>query len=161
MGFAGWDYIAKCPLWERFKKLTDYIPKLEDIEYGKVFPEKQTGDGSLERPFQMPYMVFADVVCELEEDVYRFERENPQYGLARYHSIFEEHGIEWNDESMEKFDVTRAEEKVVLALILGAFRAERFCGGALKSFLEKGCIQKWLKRLEEIDNEAIKREGMY
>ena len=62
---------------------------------------------------------------------------------------------------MEKFDVTRAEEKVVLALILGAFRAERFCGGALKSFLEKGCIQKWLKRLKEIDNEAIKREGMY
>ena len=49
----------------------------------------------------------------------------------------------------------------MLALILGAFRAERFCGGALKSFLEKGCIQKWLKRLEEIDNEAIKREGMY
>ena len=144
-----------------FKKLTDYIPKLEKIEYGKVFPEKQTGDGSLERPFQMPYMVYADVVCELEEDVYRFERGNPQYGLARYHSIFEEQGIEWSEESMEKFDVTQAEAKVVLALILGAFRAERFCGGALKSFLEKGCVQKWLKRLEEIDDETIKREGTY
>lgn len=41
----------------------------------------------------------------------------------------------------------------VLALILGAIRAERFCSGALNSFLEQGCIDKWLTRLKEIEKD--------
>lgn len=96
---------------------------------------------------------------ELEKEIYRFERENPQYRLERYHDIFKEHNIEWNSESMESVDVSEVDAKVVLALILGAFRAERFCSGALKDFLKKGCIQRWLERLKEIDEEVMVKEG--
>jgi len=34
---------------------------------------------------------------------------------------------------------------------MGAVRAERFCDGALKEFVENGSITKWLERLKEID----------
>ena len=38
-----------------------------------------------------------------------------------------------------------------MALLMGAVRAERFCDGALKEFVENGSITKWLERLKEID----------
>jgi len=52
---------------------------------------------------------------------------------------------------MHDVDVTEFDEKSVLALIMGAVRAERFCDGALLAFFEDGCILKWLKRLKDID----------
>ena len=138
---------------EGFQTLTDYIPKLENIEYGKVYPEKQTGDGSLENPFQMPHVIYHDVVYALENDIYSFEESHPHYELKSYHSILEKHNIKWSEVEMENADVSDMEAQGVLALLLGIFRAERFCDGAIKSFLEKGCIQKWLMRLKEIDEE--------
>lgn len=39
----------------------------------------------------------------------------------------------------------------VMALLMGAVRAERFCDGALKEFVENGSITKWLERLIERD----------
>ena len=137
-----------------FRPLTDYIPKLQGIDYGKWYPEEQTGDGTIEKPFQMPYVVYPDVIYELEKDVYLFEKRNPQYELKTYQSTLTEHNIEWSDRAMASVDVSNLDAKVVLALLLGAFRAERFCDGAIKDLLEKGCIQKWLERLKEIEELA-------
>ena len=92
------------------------------------------------------------MIYDLEKDIYLFEKKNPQYELNAYRSTLKENNIEWSDESMESVDVSDREAKVVLALLLGVFRAERFCDGAIKEFLETGCIQKWLERLKEIDN---------
>lgn len=136
-----------------YQLLTDYIPKLQDIDYGKWCPEKQKGDGTIEKPFQMPYVVYPDIIYDLEKDMYLFEKRNPQYELNIYRSILKEHGIEWSDEAMERVDVSNLDAKVVLALLLGVFRAERFCAGAIKDFLEKGCIQNWLERLKAIDEQ--------
>lgn len=135
-----------------YQLLTDYIPKLQGIESGKWYPERQAGDGTIENPFQMPYVVYPDVIYELEKDIYLFEKRNPQYELNAYQSTLKEHNIEWSDEAMENVDVSNLEAKVVLALLLGIFRAERFCDGAIKDFLEKGCIQRWLERLKEIED---------
>lgn len=142
-----------------YKLLTDYIPKLRGIEYGKRCPEKQTGDGTVEKPFQMPYVEYPEVIYALERDIYLFEEQNPHYEMKAYHSTLVEHNIDWGDQAMENVDVSNLEAKVVLALLLGAFRAERFCGGAIKEFLEKGCIQRWLERLKEIENQAVLKEG--
>jgi len=68
-----------------YEYLTDYIPQIKDIEYGKRYPEKQMGDGSLEHPFQMPFIIYNDIVDGLVREVYRFEEEHPEYGLNRYH----------------------------------------------------------------------------
>lgn len=137
-----------------YKLLTDYIPKLQGIDSGKWYSERQIGDGTIEKPFQMPHVVYPEVIYRLEDDIYTFEKKNPQYQLKAYHSIFAEYGIEWSDHSMENVDVSELDAKVVLALLLGAFRAERFCDGAIKDFLEKGCIQRWLERLKEIDEKS-------
>jgi len=44
-------------------------------------------------------------------------------------------------------------EQCVMALIMGAARAERFCDGALLGSFNSGCIAKWLIRLKNIDKE--------
>lgn len=138
---------------EVYKGLTDYLPRIKDIEFGKWYPEKQTGDGSLERPFQMPFVVYDDIVEGLIREVYHFEKEHPEYGLNRYNEILEKHHIEWGDQAMTAADVSNMDGQGVMALLLAAIRAERFCDGALLDFLKKGCIQKWLERLEELDNQ--------
>lgn len=136
---------------QEFKSLTDYIPKLQSSDTGKWYPENQSGDGSTEKPLQMPFVVYSDVIRELEKEMYRFDKEHPQYNLKEYRSILEECGVG----NLQTFDVTNAEEKVVLALILCVFRTERFCDGTIKEFLGNGCILRWLERLKEIDEERI------
>ena len=73
--------------------------------------------------------------------------------LHNYGAILEANGIEWGTRSMEAANVSNMDAQVVLALLLGAIRAERFCDGALLGFLESGAILRWLKRLQEIDSE--------
>ena len=41
--------------------------------------------------------------------------------------------------------------KTVLALLIGAIRADRFCEGALLGFMKSGAIQRGLVRLKELD----------
>lgn len=132
---------------KNFKSLTDYIPKLQSTDTGKWYPEKQSGDGSVEKPLQMPFVVYQNTIRELEKEMYQFDKEHPQYNLKEYRSILEKSGAS----TLETFDVTNAESKAVLALILCVFRTERFCDGTIKEFLENGCILRWLKRLKEID----------
>lgn len=139
---------------EVYKTLTDFLPQIKDIDYGKWHPEKQVGDGSMERPFQMPFVVYTDVVEQFIKAVYRFEKEHPEYGLNRYHQILEKYSIEWSNDSMANADVTEMDGQGVMALILAAIRAERFCDGALLDFLKRGHIQKWLERLVELDKES-------
>lgn len=134
-----------------FDSLTSFIPRLKGIEYAELYPKQQTGDGSLENPYQMPYYAYANAVTEFEEEVYKFEKEHPEFQLNQYIDLMLVYGLKWDEEFMTKADVSKMNGQAVMALILGAIRADRFCEGALKSFLESGCIGKWLGRLQEID----------
>lgn len=49
---------------------------------------------------------------------------------------------------MTNVNIDELNGQAVLALIMGAVRAERFCSGALEGFLQNGSIIKWLKRLK-------------
>ena len=75
------------------------IPILQNIEYGKWYPEKQTGDGTLEKPFQMPYVEYPEVIYALERDIYLFEERNPHYELKAYHSTLVGNNIDWGDQA--------------------------------------------------------------
>ena len=55
---------------------------------------------------------------------------------------------------MSKADVTDMSSRTVMALILGAIRADRFVEGTLLKFLDEGHIMKWLLRLKRIDEGA-------
>lgn len=134
-----------------YSSLISFIPHLRGGEYGEVYPKQKSGGGSMEKPYQMPYFVYSDAVDEFEKAVYKFEEEHPEFHLNQYMDIMLLNGLKWDEESMAKADVSQMSGQGVLALILGAIRAERFCSGTLNSFLEQGFIDRWLMRLQEIE----------
>ena len=87
-----------------------------------------------------------------EDDVLKFVDAHPEMELSCYYDVLEKNGLAWNSDIMEKADVANASGQLVMALIVGAIRAERFCDGALLSFWENGCMVKWLERLKQIDD---------
>ena len=112
----------------------------------------------------MPFVNYSRLVREVEDAIYDFEQMHPEYGLNRYSSILEANGIEWGMDSMSAKDVSVLDGKCIMAMLMGAVRAERFCDGALLGFFKKGCIKKWLERLKEIDeleSVCVRRESDY
>ena len=59
--FDKWDLLRYQSVDDRlipsniYDSLISFIPRLKNIEYAKLYPEQQTGDGSIEHPFQMPF----------------------------------------------------------------------------------------------------------
>lgn len=88
--FDKWDLLSYQSVDDRlvpsniYDSLISFIPRLKDIEYAKLYPEQQTGDGSIEHPFQMPFYIYADVVREFEKEVYKFEKDHPEFQTSVY-----------------------------------------------------------------------------
>lgn len=53
---------------------------------------------------------------------------------------------------MKRADVSTFDGKTVMALLLSAVRAERFCDGVLLGLCKDGSVIKWLERLKELDD---------
>lgn len=107
-------------------------------------------DGTSEHPIQLPFVGYSEMVNNFLHDIYIFEQSNKDMELTRYGDILKENGIEWGLESMKKADTSNLDAQCVLALIMGAVRAERFCDGALLDYFKTGCILKWLEKLNSI-----------
>ncbi|MDY6305052.1 MAG: DUF6508 domain-containing protein [Oribacterium sp.] len=135
-----------------YEKLTAYIPRLQSDEFGKWFIDTKN-DGTPEHPYQMPYVDYTRTIRGLVGEIYDFMDNHPEFGLNRYQDILKENGLEWSTDSMSTADVSGLDGKAVMALLLGADRAERFCDGALLRFCKNGSILRWLTRLQEIDAE--------
>ena len=133
-----------------FEELVGLIHKIKDDSIGEWIVDKEN-DGTPEHPIQMPFVVYSRVVRQFERVVYNFEEEHPEFELNRYGSILERYDIKWETQSMSTVDVSKMDGQGVMALIMAAVRAERFCDGALKEFFENGSIEKWLCRLKEIE----------
>ena len=109
-------------------------------------------DGTPENPIQMPYVEYSQVVRRFMHDIYSFQENHPEYGLNRYGDILRENNLEWGKESMQKADISVLDGKCIMALLVGAVRADRFNEGTLLSFFDSGTIAKWLFRLKELDS---------
>ena len=129
-----------------FDILTKYISLIQADHIGEWVVDKEN-DGTVDHPIQMPFVGYSEMVHNFINDVYIFEENNKDMNLTHYKDILQDNGLEWGAESMENTDVSNLNEQCVLALIMGAVRAERFCDGALLSFFKSGCILKWLERL--------------
>jgi len=136
---------------KKFRALTKYIKVFENKEYGKWFVDTEN-DGSKEHPKQWPFVMYGKDVLRFEDDLYNFCKVHEEYEHWQYYTVLEEKGIRWDYNDMANADVSDFDEKYVICLLIAAVRAERFCDGALLRFLKDGLIQRWLKRLEEIDN---------
>jgi hypothetical protein len=135
-----------------YEALTDLLPSLAADNYGEWIVDKEN-DGTPEHPIQWPFVNYGEAVVHLEKEIYRFDKEHPDFDLKRYGDILNASGIEWSTESMKRADVSSLDGKTVMALLLGAVRAERFCDGALLGFCKDGSVIKWLERLKELDED--------
>ena len=138
--------------WSMFETLTSLIPRLENERGFGERPADCGHAGTPDDPICLPSMEYTQTVRELEDSILSFVDDYPELCLTRYGEILEAAGLEWGTESMESADVSALDGQTVMALLVGAVRAERFCDGALLGFLESGCIERWLRRLRQIDD---------
>jgi Family of unknown function (DUF6508) len=134
----------------KFDILTKYISMIQADNIGDWVIDKEN-DGTLEHPIHMPFVNYSEIVNGFIGDVYTFEENNKDMELTRYGEILKDNGVEWGMESMENADVSNMNAQCILALIMGAIRAERFCDGALLDLFKSGCILKWLEKLNTIE----------
>jgi|GEM_PF-1483810 len=142
---------------DRFKVLTDYIGKISVADSLGEWVIDRENDGSPERPFQMPYVNFSDLANSFMDEFYRFSKTHPEYELTNYSEILKRNGLAWGADEMRAADLGKLDEQCVLALIMDAIRAERFCDGAFLGFLNDGSLTPWLKRLKDIDSVTPRR----
>ncbi|MGI5892248.1 MAG: DUF6508 domain-containing protein [Bacillota bacterium] len=140
-----------------YESLTSLLPKLQGAEFGEWIIDRENA-GSPEHPKQFPFVAYGRSVTDLENAIYRFIDEHKEMELTRYVDILEEANIKWDAPSMKYADVSALDGRTVMALLVGAVRAERFCDGALLAFCEGGNIAKWLQRLKELDEELQSKE---
>ena len=134
-----------------YESLTRLIPGLIE-EYGTLIVDSES-NGTMDDPIRMPFVDYSPAVTELMKTVYAFKAEHPDFELTKYEEILNSNGLEWSWESMSEADVSNADGRLVMALLLGAIRADRFSEGTLLGFLEEGSVLRWLKRLKEIDDD--------
>jgi hypothetical protein len=133
-----------------YESLTAFLPRLKGAEYGRLVTDDKN-DGSPEHPIRLPFIVYGEAAAGLMKAIYQFVEDHPELGLHSYQAVLEAAGLEWGFRSMEEADVSRLDGRTVMALLLGALRADRFSDGVLLEFFENGCMEKWLARLLEID----------
>ena len=145
---------------KKFENLIKYLPLLEDDNIGTWIIDREN-DGSPEHPIQMPFVNYSEMVHDFIKDVYDFEEKNKDFELTRYGEILEKNGLKWGSKSMSEADVSSLDGQCIMALIMGAVRAERFCDGALLGFFKDGSIKKWLERLKKIDTNNMSEGKNY
>ncbi len=137
-----------------FEILTRYLPILETDPFGEWVIDREN-DGTPERPLRMPFVNYSETVSRFLDDFYAFAEQHEQMELNRYGDLLRSRGIEWSLESMRQADVSALDAQSLLALIMGAVRAERFGEGTLLEFFKSGCMSKWLRRLQDLGDADI------
>ena len=84
-----------------------------------------------------PFVVYGRAVSDLEKAIYRLIDKHKEMKLNRYGDILRKATIQWSGDSMRKADVSALDGRTVMAMLVGAVRAERFCDGALKRVLRR------------------------
>lgn len=134
-----------------FESPTKHLPAIENAEgFGNWVVDRES-KGTMDDPIKRPYVNYGTTVADVEQAIYDFVDEHPEYELTHYHDILERNGLEWGSQAMSGANVSELDGQAVMALLLGAVRAERFCAGALLGFFEDGSMRRWLLRLKEID----------
>ena len=135
-----------------YESLTKYLIEFPSGENGMWIIDRKN-DVTPEHPIQMPHVNYSKLTRNFIDDVYSFEEAHAEMDLNHYSDILEANGIKWRMDSMSTVSIDSLDAKCVLAMILGAVRAERFCDGALLRFFKNGSIARWLERLKELDTE--------
>ena len=134
-----------------FEELTAFLPKLKEGEFGKWRGGLQKGKHGGSDYIELPWVEYSQTIMDFIQTIGRFVETHEEMRLSQYAELLKQKGIDWKDESMSNADVSQWGGDAVTALIVAAYRADRFCEGALLGFLENGSIKRWLERLLQID----------
>ena len=134
-----------------YESLTKHIGRISSDMVGTVITD-HSGDGTPERPYQMPFASYSQEVEAFVRDIYAFENAHRELKLNDYQEILERNGIRWDIRSMTDAPAESLDAECILALLLGAVRAEKFVDGALLLFVRNGSIGRWLERLKDFDD---------
>ena len=134
-----------------FESLTKHLPAIENAEGFGNWVVDRGSKGTMDDPIEMPYVNYGTTVADVEQAIYDLVDKHPEYELTHYRDILERNGLEWGSQAMSGADVSELDGQAVMALLLGAVRAERFCDGALLGFFGDGSMRRWLLRLKGID----------
>lgn len=126
-----------------YQTLTDYLSEIE---------KNTSNDWTVHGEEPVPYIEYIPLVGDFEEEIYNFVESHPEYGLGKYQYILRANGISGGIESIKNADVSKMDDKSVLALLVWAARAERYLTASWLDLFESGAVKKWLLRLREIDN---------
>lgn len=135
-----------------FESLTKYLPQLTEGQHYGDWAIDRESKGTLDDPIDAPFVNYGKTVIDIENAVYSFVDGHPEFELTHYSEILEKNGLGRNGESIADADVSTLDGQAVMALLVRAIRAERFCDGALLEFFDQGCMRRWIERLQEIDS---------
>lgn len=117
----------------KFDSLIKYLEKFGRDEFGNW--NKQTGDGSKENPFVMPYFIY-------DEDVNQFVHDFYELNIINY--SYNEHM-----EAIERKPTEELTEEELITKLTAIIRGDRFCEGLINSMLKDGTIQDILTALKK------------
>ena len=133
-----------------FETLIACLPELEKESSGEWIVDPGN-DGSEEQPFQLPFIRYSEGSKKIIKEILNIEKNYADLKLDSYREILERNGIEWRAERMQNADILSLDAQCVMALLMGAVRADRYREGTFKSFIDRGCIKRWIIRLKEIE----------
>ena len=141
------------PSNEQFHILTKYIDRITpETHLGEWIIDKEN-DGTPEDPINFPFFRYTEQVEGFIEEFYQFSDSHPEYKLIRYDKILKTHNLKFSSAEIYSDYLRKLNEQDVLALIMRAIRAERFCEGALLGFIKDGSFTTLLNRLKDIDKQ--------
>ena len=77
-----------------FESLTKHLPAIENAEgFGNWVVDRES-KGTMNNPIKMPYVNYGTTVADVEQAIYDFVDEHPEYELTHYRDILERNGLE-------------------------------------------------------------------
>lgn len=136
---------------KKYGILIKYLPliKADKIE---TFLMDDPKDKSSKNPQQFSIFTYSERVLAFISDIYTFEKQNSEMKLIDYEVILQKNHIKKNLQSIKNAPVMELDGECIMALIMGVARIERFSTGALLGCFRDGSIEKWLLRLQELDD---------
>lgn len=93
-----------------------------------------------------------------ESDIIDFLDSVRPFFVHDYVETIESYGIKYENIDIHKLDMSKYDDKLILAMLTAIIRADRVNEGLILSMIENGSILKLLKRLKDFDTPILKED---
>lgn len=148
------DQTIKLESMTKYGEILRFIKPLEEYDDKLVYWHSGTyqKDKDGKNVFKMGYPVY-------EAETIDFLHNMGPFMVHNYVEIIESRGIKYENIDIQKLDLTKYDDKLILALLTAIIRSDRIIEGLILSMIENGSILKLLKRLKDFD-EPLRKEDI-